>query len=70
MSPTSSGESRGGLDYCLRCAKRAINLREFEVAKRELIKALDLNPKSLQALNLVSVMLEMREEYRQVRSSS
>ena len=58
------------LDYCLLCARRAINLREFGEAKRELIKALDINPDSLRALNLVSVMIEMREEYRQAGSNS
>lgn len=53
------------LDNCLRRAKRAINLRDFETAKRELINALEINPDSPQALNLVRVMLEMRNEYDQ-----
>ena len=50
-----------------RCAKRAINLRDFAAAKRDLIKALELNSDSPQAMNLVGVMLEMREEYEQAR---
>jgi DNA-binding NtrC family response regulator len=50
-------------DYYLRSAKRAINLRDFDAANAALIKALDLNPSSKQAINLVGVMLEMREEH-------
>ena len=65
----ASGPKPRDLQYYLRCAKRAINRREFEAAKRDLIRALDLDPKSLEALNLVSVMLEMREEHKQVGSS-
>lgn len=54
-------------EYYLRCAKRAINLRDFTAAKRDLIKALELNSDSPQAMNLVGVMLEMREEYEQAK---
>ena len=54
-------------DYYLRCAKRAINLRDFAAAKRDLVKALELNPNSPLAFNLVGVMLEMREEYEQAK---
>jgi len=64
-------ESKGmprDCDYYLRCAKRAINLRDFVAAKRDLVKALDLDSNSLQAINLVSVMLEMREEYEVTHS--
>jgi DNA-binding NtrC family response regulator len=50
-------------DYYLRSAKRAINLRDFARANKHLIKALDINPSSRQAINLVGVMLEMRQEY-------
>jgi len=50
-------------DYYLRSAKRAINLRDFTKANKHLIKALDINPASKQAINLVGVMLEMRQEY-------
>ena len=54
-------------DYYLRCAKRAINLRDFASAKLKLVKALELDPNSPQAFNLVGVMLEMREEYDQAK---
>jgi len=54
-------------DYYLRCAKRAINLRDFPAAKRHILKALELNPNSPQALNLSGVMFEMREEYDQAK---
>lgn len=50
-------------DFYMRSAKRAINLRDFEAANKHLIKALDLDPASRQAINLVSVMLEMRQEH-------
>jgi FixJ family two-component response regulator len=50
-------------DYYLRAAKRAINLRDFAAANKHLIKALDLDSGSLQAIHLAGVMLEMREEH-------
>lgn len=50
-------------DYYLRSAKRAINLRDFAAANKHLVKALDLDPRSRQAINLVGVMLEMRQEH-------
>ena len=52
-------------DYYLRSAKRAINLRDFAGANKHLIKALDIDPASKQAINLVGVMVEMRQEYEQ-----
>jgi DNA-binding response OmpR family regulator len=54
-------------DYFMRCAKRAINLRDFTGARRNLISALEIDPESPQALNLAGVMFEMREEYDQAR---
>jgi tetratricopeptide (TPR) repeat protein len=54
-------------DFYLRCAKRAINLRDFSAARRNLISALEINADSPQALNLAGVMFEMREEYEQAR---
>jgi len=54
-------------DYQLRYAKRAINLRDFASAKLKLVKALEMNPNSPQAFNLLGVMLEMREEYDQAK---
>jgi FixJ family two-component response regulator len=54
-------------EYFLRCAKRAINLRDFCAARANLISALELNPDSPQALNLAGVMFEMREEFEQAR---
>jgi len=56
-------------DYYLRCAKRAINLRDFETARKHLVQALELNPKSPQALNLCGVMLELRAEHERTSSS-
>jgi len=54
-------------DYFLRCAKRAINLRDFAAARRNLVSALEIDPDSPQALNLAGVMFEMREEFDQAR---
>ena len=54
-------------EYFLRCAKRAINLRDFSAARANLISALELEPDSPQALNLAGVMFEMREEFDQAR---
>jgi FixJ family two-component response regulator len=54
-------------EYFLRCAKRAINLRDFSAARRNLISAMELDPDSPQALNLAGVMFEMREEFDQAR---
>jgi len=54
-------------EYYLRCAKRAINLRDFSGARRNLISALEIDPNSPQALNLAGVMFEMREEFDQAR---
>ena len=54
-------------EYFLRCAKRAINLRDFAAARLNLISALEINPDSPQALNLAGVMFEMREEFDQAR---
>jgi len=50
-------------EYYVRSAKRAINLRDFSAATEYLIKALDLNPSSRQAINMVGVLIEMRQEH-------
>jgi FixJ family two-component response regulator len=54
-------------DYFLRCAKRAINIRDFAATNRNLASALKINPNSPQALNLSGVMFEMREEFDEAR---
>jgi len=65
--PEKGREQAQDFEYHLRCAKRAINLRDFAAAKSSLVKALELNANSPQAFNLVGVMLEMREEYDQAK---
>ena len=47
------------LDDYLRRSREAINQNDFELAKDNLLKAIDLDPKSAQVMNLVGVMLEM-----------
>jgi DNA-binding NtrC family response regulator len=59
----SKGRGTRDFEFFLRSAKRAINLRNFPLASENLIKALDLDPASKQAINLAGVMLEMREEH-------
>ncbi|MGB8356376.1 MAG: response regulator [Chthoniobacteraceae bacterium] len=65
--PEKSTGQLHDFDYYLRCAKRAINLRDFAAAKSSLVKALELDSNSPQAFNLVGVMLEMREDYEQAK---
>jgi DNA-binding response OmpR family regulator len=44
-------------------AKRCLNLGAFAKARLHLVKALELNPKSLEALNLAGVLAELLEDY-------
>ena len=54
-------------NYYLRCAKRAINLRDFSTAKEHLTNALRLNPNSPIAVNLAGVLFEMKGDYDQAK---
>lgn len=47
----------------LRSAKRLLNLRKFGGAKDHLIRALQINTLSAEALNLAGVMFEMQEDF-------
>ena len=62
-----AAEAPHDFEYFLRCAKRAINLRDFAAARKNLISALEIDPNSPQALNLAGVMFEMREEFDQAK---
>jgi len=44
-------------------AKRALNLRAFAMARLHLVKAMELNRKSIEAFNLAGVLCEMRQDY-------
>jgi FixJ family two-component response regulator len=68
--PEQAATEPHDLDDCLRRAKRAINLRDFDTARSELIMALDIDPESRQAMSLVGVMLEMREECDQAKHAT
>ena len=48
-------------------AKRLLNLRVFDRAWTHLSRALELNPKSSDALNLAGVYFEMQEDYDRAR---
>jgi YesN/AraC family two-component response regulator len=55
--------ARNDFESHLKAAKRLLNLREFEGAKEHLIKALGIQDRSPDALNLAGVLFEMREDY-------
>jgi FixJ family two-component response regulator len=48
-------------------AKRCLNLRSFAMARIHLVKALELNPKSVEAFNLAGVLAEMLEDVDKAR---
>lgn len=62
-APETGAQDVRDFDYFLRCAKRAVNLRDFAAAKRNIVRALELNPNSPPALNLAGVMFEMCGDY-------
>lgn len=51
----------------LRAAKRQINLRNFALAEKHLQRALELEPRSPDALNLLGVLAELGGDYRKAR---
>jgi len=55
-------EKRDYLFY-IRSAKRAINLRDFASARKNISEALRLNDRSAEGFNLAGVLAEMREDY-------
>jgi DNA-binding NtrC family response regulator len=48
-------------------AKRSLNLRSFAMARIHLVKALELNTKSVEAFNLAGVLAEMLEDVDKAR---
>jgi DNA-binding NtrC family response regulator len=48
-------------------AKRCLNLRSFAKARKHLVKALELNTKSVEAFNLAGVLAEMLEDIDKAR---
>lgn len=61
-TPTERGEKRDYLFY-VRSAKRAVNLRDFANARKNISEALRLNDRSAEGFNLAGVLAEMREDY-------
>lgn len=61
--PSFSRPPQNDFEGHLRSAKRLLNLREFEGAKDHLVKALQINTLSADALNLAGVMFEMQEDF-------
>jgi DNA-binding response OmpR family regulator len=48
-------------------AKRCLNLRAFAKARLHLVKALELNAKSVEAFNLAGVLAEVLEDYNKAK---
>jgi FixJ family two-component response regulator len=48
-------------------AKRCLNLRSFALARIHLVKALELNTRSVEAFNLAGVLAEMLDDYDQAK---
>jgi FixJ family two-component response regulator len=48
-------------------AKRCLNLGAFRKARLHLVKALELNPNSVEAFNLAGVLAEINEDYSQAK---
>jgi FixJ family two-component response regulator len=55
------------LNAHLVAAKRCLNLGAFRKARLHLVKALELNPKSVEACNLAGVLAEINEDYNQAK---
>lgn len=53
--------------YHLRSAKRALNDRDFEAAKRSLKRALHLDDRSAEGFNLAGVVAELSEDFANAR---
>jgi DNA-binding response OmpR family regulator len=51
----------------LRAAKRQVNLRNFPLAEKHLQRALEFDPRSADALNLLGVLAELGGDYRKAR---
>ena len=51
-------------------AKRCLNLRSFAMARIHLVKALELNTKSVEAFNLAGVLAEMLDDMTKPRSTT
>jgi len=61
--PRTTPVYRGDPSFHLFAAKRAINNREFEVARGHLAEAIKQNDRMLEAHNLLGVLFEMNHEY-------
>jgi FixJ family two-component response regulator len=48
-------------------AKRCLNLHAFAKARLHLVKAMELNSKSVEAFNLAGVLAELLEDYKQAK---
>src|SRR5580704_15643452 len=61
-APAHNEHPAGSFNSHIVAAKRCLNLRSFAMAKIHLIKALELNDKSVEAFNLAGVLAELLDD--------
>jgi DNA-binding response OmpR family regulator len=69
-APESFGGLRGiqeSFAAHITAARRALNLQAFAKARVHLVKAMELNPQSVEAFNLAGVLAELQEDFDKAR---
>jgi FixJ family two-component response regulator len=69
-APQSSYDLRGAQDSFavhITAARRALNLQAFAKARVHLVKAMELNPQSVEAFNLAGVLAELLQDFDKAR---
>jgi FixJ family two-component response regulator len=69
-APESFGGVRGiqeSFAAHITAARRALNLQAFAKARVHLVKAMELNPQSVEAFNLAGVLAELQEDFDKAR---
>jgi DNA-binding response OmpR family regulator len=69
-APESFGGLRGiqeSFTAHITAARRALNLQAFAKARVHLVKAMELNPQSVEAFNLAGVLAELQEDFDKAR---
>jgi DNA-binding response OmpR family regulator len=69
-APESFGGSRGAQESFaahITAARRALNLQAFAKARVHLVKAMELNPQSVEAFNLAGVLAELLQDFDKAR---
>jgi tetratricopeptide (TPR) repeat protein len=69
-APESSNGFRGAQESFaghITAARRALNLQAFAKARVHLVKAMELNPQSVEAFNLAGVLAELLQDFDKAR---